>query len=167
MPTSTYLIALGSNRPGKAGPPRAQLAAALAEVGGVMAASRVHDTPPLGPSIRRFANMAAIVETALPPTDLLHRLKQIERRFGRRRGRRWGARALDIDIILWSGGAWSSPELTIPHPAFRIRDFVLAPACEIAGDWRDPLSGRTLRQLRSRLTRPRPAPRCDRLGAGP
>ena len=73
---------------------------------------------------------------------------------------RWGARVLDCDIVLWDGGAWSSPRLTIPHSQFRSRAFVLAPAMAIAGDWRDPLGGLTLRHLHTRLTRPRPVPSC-------
>ncbi|WP_109809116.1 2-amino-4-hydroxy-6-hydroxymethyldihydropteridine diphosphokinase [Sphingosinithalassobacter portus] len=167
MVASTYLIALGSNRPGKAGPPRAQLAAALTRIGGVVAASRIRDTPPVGPSIRRFANMAALVKSDASPPEMLRRLKQIEREFGRRRGQRWGARSLDLDIILWSGGTWASPGLIVPHPAFRERDFVIGPASEIAADWRDPISTLSLRQLHARLTRPRPALRCVPLGAGP
>src|SRR3546814_8929009 len=64
-------------------------------------------TPPLGPTIRRFANMVAIIESDDDPPALLRRLKAIEHAFGRRRGRRWGARVIDLDIILWSGGAWA------------------------------------------------------------
>jgi 2-amino-4-hydroxy-6-hydroxymethyldihydropteridine diphosphokinase len=57
---------------------------------------------------------------------------------------------LDLDIVLWSGGAWSSPDLTVPHIAFRERGFVLDPAAAIAPAWRDPVSGLTLRQLAAR-----------------
>jgi 2-amino-4-hydroxy-6-hydroxymethyldihydropteridine diphosphokinase len=57
---------------------------------------------------------------------------------------------LDLDIVLWSGGAWSGPGLTVPHIAFRERRFVLDPAAEVAPAWRDPVSGRTLRQLAAR-----------------
>ncbi len=121
--------------------------AGLEAVGGVVAASTVIETAPVGPSQRRFANMAAIVATDEPPDALLARLKAIEAAFGRRRGQRWGARVIDLDIILWSGGAWVSPGLTIPHPAFRARDFVLRPLAQIAPGWRDPVSGRTIRQL--------------------
>ena len=78
---------------------------------------------------------------------------------GRRRGQRWGDRVLDLDIILWSGGVWRSADLKIPHPAFTQRRFVLDPACTIAADWRDPLSGLTVAQAQARLTRPRPLPR--------
>ena len=62
---------------------------------------------------------------------------------------------LDLDVILWSGGPYAEPGLTIPHPLFRIRDFVLAPAAHVAADWRDPVTGLTVRQLHARLTRPR------------
>lgn len=112
---------------------------------------------PIGPSLRRYANAVAVVRTALDPPDLLHCLKQIERRFGRRPGgQRWSARVLDLDIVLWDGGCWHSPGLTIPHAAFRERAFVLSPAISVAARWLDPRSGLSLRHLHARLTRPRP-----------
>src|SRR5699024_4381406 len=84
---------------------------------------------PVGPSLRRYANAAALVETGLEPEKLLAALQEIERMFGRRRsGQRWRARTLDLDVILWSGGPYVSPQLTIPHPLFRQREFVLRPA---------------------------------------
>jgi 2-amino-4-hydroxy-6-hydroxymethyldihydropteridine diphosphokinase len=153
--TQRYLIALGSNvRHHRHGLPPAVLHAALAELatGGIAVerASHVVSTAPLGPSPRRYANAAALVATDLDPAALLRRLKAIERRFGRRGGRRWASRVLDLDIVLWSGGAWSSPDLTVPHIAFRERGFVLDPAAAIAPAWRDPVSGLTLRQLAAR-----------------
>jgi len=112
-------------------------------------------TDPVGPSLRRYANCAAIVETALGPEELLALLKRTERAFGRRPGgRRWTSRVLDLDVILWSGGPFAVPGLTVPHPLFRTRDFVLAPAAHVAAGWRDPLTGLTVRQLHARLTRP-------------
>jgi len=115
---------------------------------------------PVGPSSRRYANAATIVTTMLAPPELLHRLHQIEREFGRlRRGQPWAARVLDLDIVLWSGGAWSSPGLPVPHVHFRERTFVLRPALAVAPDWRDPLTSLSLRHLHHRLTRPRPVPR--------
>jgi 2-amino-4-hydroxy-6-hydroxymethyldihydropteridine diphosphokinase len=156
MATTSYAIALGSNRRSRHGSPTATLRAALAAIGGVKAVSTIRTTPALGPAGRSFANGAAIVESRLDPPALLAELKGIERAFGRRAGRRWGARVLDLDIILWSRGAWNGPGPTIPHPAFRTRDFVLRPLAEIASGWRDPLSGATVRQLLARLTAPRP-----------
>jgi len=157
MTRATYLIGLGSNRPGRHGGPAAEVRAALAEVDGVVAASAIEASAPLGPSIRRYANAAALVESGLHPPALLAHLQAIERAFGRRRGRRWGARVIDLDIVLWSGGAWVSPGLVVPHPAFRTRPFVLGPAASLAPDWRDPLTGRTLRQLAHAVDRRRPA----------
>jgi 2-amino-4-hydroxy-6-hydroxymethyldihydropteridine diphosphokinase len=156
MATTSYAIALGSNRTGRHGPPERELAAALAALAALApleAVSPTLRTPPLGPSFRRFTNAVAILETGDSPPELLRRLKAIERAFGRRPGRRWGARVIDLDIILWSGGAWSAPGLTIPHPQFRLRSFVLEPLVRIAPDWRDPLTGLSVRQLRARLAK--------------
>lgn len=146
-PAHRYVIALGSNRRGRHGAPETELRAALDTIGGVVKASPIIATPPLGPSRRRFANAAALIESDDSPPELLGRLKHIERAFGRRGGRRWDARVIDLDIILWSGGAWAGPGLTIPHPQFRRRGFVLCPLNAIVPDWRDPLTGRTIRQL--------------------
>ncbi len=160
-----YLVALGSNmRHVRYGRPRDVLAAAARALGAerveVERMAPVVSTAPLGPSQRRYANSAAVVETELAPDQLLERFKHLERRFGRvRRGRRWGSRVLDLDIVLWSGGAWASRDLVVPHPAFRQRGFVLGPAAAVAPAWRDPLTGLTIRQLEARLTRPRSAPR--------
>lgn len=151
MELQSYAIAIGSNRRGRYGTPSDQVRAALAAVGGVVAASRIVMTAPVGPSSRRFANMAAIIETSLTPPQLLDRVKQVERDFGRRRGRRWGSRVIDLDIILWRGGSWSDRALIVPHPAFRGRRFVLDPLAAIAPAWRDPITGLSVRQLHYRL----------------
>ncbi|MFM9829824.1 MAG: 2-amino-4-hydroxy-6-hydroxymethyldihydropteridine diphosphokinase [Sphingomonas sp.] len=151
-----YVIALGSNRCGRHGRPVAEVRAALAALGQGIAASRIIETAPLGPSIRRFANAAAVIASDEAPPVLLARLKAIERAFGRRRGKRWGARVIDLDIILWSGGAWSSAGLTVPHTGFRKRAFVLGPLSDIVPRWRDPLTGKTVRQLACLAARRKP-----------
>lgn len=160
MTRTSYAIALGSNRRhGRFGAPERVVAAALdglARFGAVTASSPVIRTPALGPAGRSFANAAAVLATELDPPDLLVRLKAMERDFGRRAGRRWGPRVLDLDIILWSGGSWNDAGLTVPHPAFRTRAFVLAPLVLIAPDWRDPLTGRTVRHLAHAVDRRAP-----------
>ncbi len=90
------------------------------------------ETAPIGPSMRRYANSAAIVVSPLEPHDMLDRLQALEARFGRRRYRRWGERTLDLDLLLWSGGSVKSRRLTVPHRLFRQRDFVLGPLVAIA-----------------------------------
>ena len=162
MAKTSYAIALGSNRRSRHGSPAATLnaaAAALAELGEVESLSAIRATPALGPAGRAFANAVVLLRTGLAPDALLTALKQVERRFGRRNGRRWGPRVLDLDIILWSDGAWSGPGPIVPHPDYRRRRFVLEPLAEIAPSWRDPLTGATVRQTLARLTAPRPAPR--------
>ena len=158
-----YLIALGSNvRHPRHGAPPQVLRAALIALNAekrikLKATSRIVVSPPLGPSCRRYANAAAIVRSKLDPPALLVQLHALEGRFARRRrGLRWGARTLDLDIVLWIEGAWASPSLTIPHPAYRERAFVLAPALAIARSWRDPLTGLTIAHLAARLRRPCP-----------
>ena len=156
MPLTSYIIALGSNRRGRHGSPRREVAAALSAIGGIRAVSRNQETAPLGPSIRRFANAVAWIDSDEPPEALLRRLKEIERAFGRRRGQRWGARVIDLDIVLWSGGAWCTRDLIVPHPQYRARRVVLAPLAEIAPAWRDPVSGRTTLPLLHAVDRRRP-----------
>jgi 2-amino-4-hydroxy-6-hydroxymethyldihydropteridine diphosphokinase len=158
--SSTYLVALGSNRRHHLyGDPRGVVLAAMEECaafGTVIARSPVMPTPAMGAAARRFANAALVLESELDPPSLLAACKRTERLFGRRPGQRWGDRVLDLDIVLWSGGVWESKALTIPHPAFAMRRFVLDPACVIARDWRTPPRGLTLAHHQARLTRPRP-----------
>lgn len=160
-----YLIALGSNkRHHRHGAPERVLGAALTALAGegvrIESSSPVLQSAPLGPSKRRYANSATVIETQLEPEELLALLQRIERDFGRRSGgQRWSSRVLDLDIVLWSGGAWSSPNLTVPHASFRSRDFVLSPARQIAPGWRDPITRLSAKHLHARLTRPRRLPR--------
>lgn len=160
-----YLIALGSNvRHHRYGSPRKILRAAIEalehEHFKIDAISPVVVTEPLGHSRRRYVNAAVLAHTGREPDQVLQALTRIERGFGRRRGgRAWSARVLDLDLILWSGGPWTSEDLVVPHPAFRRRTFVLTPASHIAGRWRDPLTGLTLNHLHTRLTKPRPVRR--------
>jgi len=156
-PPYQYAIALGSNRAhGRHGRPEGVLRAAveaLGALGTVERASAIHRTAAMGPAGRSFANAAVILRTELAPPALLAELKAIERRFGRRPGRRWGPRVLDLDIILWSGGKWRGPRLSIPHPALAGRAFVLRPLAEIAAAWPAPGSGRAVRHLAFRIER--------------
>ena len=159
MPLHLYAIGLGSNRRhGRYGGPAAILRAAVVALEGgdirVVALSPVIATAPLGPAGRSFANAAAILETELDPPSLLARLKAVEASFGRRRGRRWGPRVLDLDILLWSGGGYRrGPGLVIPHRGLTQRDFVLRPLAAIAPGWRVGSGILTVRHARSRLIR--------------
>jgi 2-amino-4-hydroxy-6-hydroxymethyldihydropteridine diphosphokinase len=135
-----YAIAIGSNRPhGRFGRPPQVVEAAIARLDqefGLFDASPIILNAAHGGAGRDFANSVALVESELDPPEMLARLKSIERDFGRRRGRRWGPRVLDLDIVLWSGGKWRSRRLTIPHPHIERRSFVLEPLAAISPNWR-------------------------------
>jgi 2-amino-4-hydroxy-6-hydroxymethyldihydropteridine diphosphokinase len=155
-----YAIGLGSNRPLRAHlPPRRIIAAAMAWLNmppfHCLAASPIIATAPLGPSTRVYANAAALIATHLPPPALLAALHKLEAQFGRRRARRWGARTLDLDILLWSGGRYRDRRLTIPHVAMAQRTFVLEPLAHIVPRWREPQSGQSVRQLAARQAKSR------------
>ncbi|WP_033073386.1 2-amino-4-hydroxy-6-hydroxymethyldihydropteridine diphosphokinase [Sphingopyxis sp. MWB1] len=163
-PLPLYAIGLGSNRRhARFGDPRRVLLAAMAaiEAEGIEAvdASAIAITEPLGPSRRCYANAAMLVATRLDPPAMLERLKTIEARFGRRRGQRWGARTLDLDLLLWSEGIWSDAHLTVPHGQLTQRLFVLGPLAAIVPNWRHPVSGRTIRQHHMQLLRAKPVDR--------
>jgi 2-amino-4-hydroxy-6-hydroxymethyldihydropteridine diphosphokinase len=175
MARTSYLIGLGSNRRhGRHGAPAQVIAAAIDAIAArkikVRAMSTLLQTPALGPAGRDFVNAAILVRTRLDPPALLARLKQIERAFGRRAGRRWGARVIDLDILAWGAGSWptgprrAAPgRLAIPHPALADRDFAIGPAAALAPHWRHPHFDATLRQIDARRRRPRPV---DRGSAG-
>lgn len=155
MARASYAIAIGSNRPGRHGSPEREVLAAVEALEGVVAVAPLMRSAPLGPSLRRYANTVALVESPRSPPEMLAHCKAIERAFGRRRGRRWGTRVLDLDLVLWSEGPWAGPGLVVPHPAFRGRDFVLTPLAQLVPEWRDPVSGLSIRQLARRLRRAR------------
>ncbi len=161
MARTSYAIALGSNRRhGRHGAPAATVRAAIEALTErqleVEAVSVVRLTPAMGPAGRSFANAAILIATELDPLELLAELKQLERSFGRRAGRRWGQRVIDLDILLWSEGPYEAPGLIIPHSAMRERAFVLDPLAQHVPAWRAPITGLTVRQLRSRLASPTP-----------
>lgn len=79
-----------------------------------------------------FYNTVVSIRTRLTPEQLLARCQQIEIRQGRYRRVKWGARTIDIDILLYGQRQINQPQLTIPHPSMMARDFVLIPLLEIA-----------------------------------
>jgi deoxyadenosine/deoxycytidine kinase len=85
-----------------------------------------------------------MIETELPPDELLQRLLQIEKKHGRIRGPRWGPRPLDIDIIFYADSVIETETLTVPHPRMHTRPFVLKPLLEIAPDFVHPLLKKTV-----------------------
>ena len=153
--THLYAIAIGSNRPhGRIGRPPQVVEAAIARLDrdfDLFDASPIILNAAHGGAGRDFANAVALIESDRDPPDMLRQLKTIEREFGRRRGRRWGPRVLDLDLVLWSGGKFRSRGLTIPHSQLASRSFVLGPLAAVAPSWQ--VGSLSVRHLAYRLSR--------------
>jgi 2-amino-4-hydroxy-6-hydroxymethyldihydropteridine diphosphokinase len=113
----------------------------------VARASRVWDTEPVGPAQPRYLNAVLELETGLAPGPLLRMLQAVERAAGRRRDVRWGARTLDLDLLLHGPTVLRGPGLVLPHPELGRRRFVLAPLGELAAGLAVPGAGATVGDL--------------------
>lgn len=132
MLSETVYLALGANLGNRAETLR-RAVAALGDVVTVTATSSAYETEPAYVFDQpRFYNLALAVETAVGPYALLRVLKSIEAELGRRPGVRYGARAIDLDILLFGDVIMDTPDLTVPHARLAERPFVLAPLAEIA-----------------------------------
>lgn len=162
-PVSAY-IGIGSNL----NDPRAQVNKALAALlclpdSRLTACSALYLTAPWGPQDQPdYVNAAACIDTRLCPRELLGSLQDIEHGQGRvRGGTRWGARALDLDILLYGEAVIDLPGLRIPHPELDKRAFALVPLADIApGDLSIPGRGTLARLLAA-------CPKEGILGLGP
>lgn len=148
---SVVAIGLGSNL----ADPAAQLRAALAALAqlpatALVASSSFYRSRPMGPQDQPdYVNAAAVLHTQLQPLELLDALQAIEQRHGRdRSGVRWGARPLDLDLLLWDERRIAHPRLTVPHPGLHERAFVLYPLAEIGAAMQVPGRG-TVAALRA------------------
>jgi 2-amino-4-hydroxy-6-hydroxymethyldihydropteridine diphosphokinase len=145
-------IALGSNL-GDCKDTLAKALDALAHVEGVTVQCRSswYRSAAVGPVQPDYLNGCALLQVSLAPEDLLDCLQETEQRFGRLRAERWGPRTLDLDLLFYAQLRLDTERLEVPHPRLRERAFVLQPLAEIAPNWVDPVSGRTVQELAALL----------------
>jgi 2-amino-4-hydroxy-6-hydroxymethyldihydropteridine diphosphokinase len=117
----------------------------------VIAVSSWYKTAPIGPPQPDYLNGCAILQTSLAPLDLLNILHSIESEFGRVRQERWGARTIDLDLLLYDDLIIDLPTLQVPHPRMLERAFVLVPLREIAPNAIEPKSGQSIFTLCKQL----------------
>lgn len=120
----------------------------LHSIAKVLSVAPLYETTPYGFKEQPdFLNSVILMQTTLSPHDLLQRLKDIETAVGRKKREKWGPREIDLDIIFYDNLSLHSADLTIPHPDFRNRRFVLKPLNDIAPQWKSPLDGETVSEM--------------------
>jgi 2-amino-4-hydroxy-6-hydroxymethyldihydropteridine diphosphokinase len=137
---ASVLIALGSNLGDRA----LFLRRAISQLSGAVHVVRVSsfiETDPVDAPPPKYLNAVVAGYTDLSPSALLEVLHEIESRLGRRRTTRNAPRVIDLDLILHSANLVRTRTLTLPHPRYREREFVLGPLSELNLDWRDPATG--------------------------
>ena len=132
-----YILGLGSNLGERAD----LLAQAIRSIGmlpgvQVLAVSQAVDSDPVGYKDQpNFLNLCLAIVCNINPDELLVETLEIERKLGRERtAQRNGPRTLDIDLLFYEGGSWESPTVTLPHPRWSSRGFVILPLRNLLQD---------------------------------
>jgi 2-amino-4-hydroxy-6-hydroxymethyldihydropteridine diphosphokinase len=119
------------------------------EIGNVVNVSPIYETPPWGfDSENRFWNLVLLVVTSLHPMEVLQKIREIEKHFGRKRkAGTYLSRKMDIDILFYDDEVIQTEQLTVPHPLIEKRRFVLAPLCDILPELVHPGNGKLVREM--------------------
>lgn len=150
----TVYLGFGSNLGDRAVYYRRALAALTNAPGvEVIRHSALREYPPMGPAQPDYLNGVIEIRTTLPPRELLGTLQRIEAQLERTREIHWGPRTVDLDILFWGLKILEQEDLKIPHPGACERRFVLEPLSELCPGLVDPKSGRTVREILSKLGR--------------
>ena len=147
-------LGLGTNLGNRLGNLRQAERAIGEEIGPILRASDAFETEPWGVTDQlHFLNacLCLDIDGESDPEALLASLKAIERRMGRKETIHWGARLIDIDILLIGDRIYESPALRIPHLHLSERSFVLTPLIQILPGWSHPLTGKSLEEMSEAL----------------
>lgn len=147
-------LGLGTNLGNRLGNLRQAARAIEEDIGPILRASEVFETEPWGVTDQpHFLNacLCLDIDGESDPEELLAPLKAIERRMGRKETIRWGARLIDIDILLIGDRIYESHALRIPHLHLSERSFVLTPLIQILPGWSHPLTGKSLEEMSEAL----------------
>lgn len=149
----TVLLSLGSNLGDRLGMLRRAVEKLDKNGISATALSHVYETMPWGVTDQPlFLNACAKVRTASDPRQLLMLLKNMESELGRRAGKRWGPREIDIDIVFYDRIVFKDEHLVIPHPHMHQRGFVLVPLSEIAPGYIHPVFSKSVKELLAGLS---------------
>lgn len=152
---ATVVLGLGASLSGEAARLLAGARERLEELLGPLAVAPLYRTAPVSPLPQPdYLNTVAVGRSPLPAEAILAFAKALEHAAGRRRGERWDARPLDVDLLAWGDRLSDRPELTLPHPRLRRRRFVLAPLAALAPDLVLPPDGARAADLLARLDDP-------------
>lgn len=114
----------------------------------ILAKSSIYETEPVGSATETFLNAAVLIQTELEPQLLLKHLKAFEEKAGRDlNAPRWSNRILDYDIITYGSVVTNLETVSIPHPEYSKRHFVLYPLQDVLPDWKDPITGKGIPEM--------------------
>lgn len=116
---------------------------------GIISSSHLYETEAWGvENQQNYLNQGFLIETESSPGELLKICLATEQKLGRIRKERWGARTIDIDIIFYNEVILDTPELTIPHPRYHLRNFVLHPLNDLIPSYVCPFHNQSISQLK-------------------
>lgn len=162
---SRVVLLTGSNAPDRDDVLRRTAEILARRIGSIERTSQIYGSEPWGfHAEEMFANQALMLQTTLSPIEALDEALATEQEVGRNRegeqeekaltGERYASRVVDVDVMFYDDEVIDTTRLMVPHPLLHLREFALQPLCEIMGDYRHPVLGKSLDTIYQELTSP-------------